>query len=46
MNQAAEQGRIAHQNSPEYKRARSLGYSDVGDISFLKLHEDMDGEAA
>ncbi|MEN5311399.1 hypothetical protein [Pseudomonas koreensis] len=45
MNQAAEQGRIAHQNSPEYKRARSLGYSDVGDISFLKLHEDMDGEA-
>ncbi len=45
MNQAAEQGRIAHQNSPEYKRARSLGYSDVGEISFLKLHEDMDGEA-
>lgn len=45
MNQAAEQGRIAHQNSPEYQRARSLGYSDVGDISFLKLHEDMDGEA-
>jgi hypothetical protein len=45
MSQAAEQGRIAHQNSPEYKRARSLGYSDVGDISFLKLHEDMDGEA-
>ena len=30
MNQAAEQGRIAHQNSPEYQRARSLGYSDVG----------------
>lgn len=45
MNQAAEQGRIAHQNSPEYQRARSLGYSDVGEISFLKLHEDMDGEA-
>ncbi|PMQ09013.1 hypothetical protein PseAD21_22155 [Pseudomonas sp. AD21] len=45
MNQAAQQGRIAHQNSPEYQRARSLGYSDVGDISFLKLHEDTDGEA-
>ncbi|RVD78696.1 hypothetical protein [Pseudomonas koreensis] len=45
MNQSAEQGRIAHQNSPAYQRARSLGYSDVGDISFLKLHEDMDGEA-
>lgn len=45
MNQAAQQGRIAHRNSPEYKRARSLGYSDVGEISFLKLHEDMDGEA-
>lgn len=45
MQGAAEQGRIAHQNSPEYQRARALGYSDVGDISFLKLHEDTDGEA-
>lgn len=45
MNQAAQEGRIAHQNSPEYQRARSLGYSDVGEISFLKLHEDTDGEA-
>ncbi|MCL9801769.1 hypothetical protein [Pseudomonas sp. AKS31] len=45
MQGAAEEGRIAHQNSPEYQRARALGYSDVGDISFLKLHEDTDGEA-
>lgn len=45
MQGAAEEGRIAHQNSPAYQRARSLGYSDVGDISFLKLHEDTDGEA-
>jgi hypothetical protein len=45
MQGAAEEGRIAHQNSPAYQRARALGYSDVGDISFLKLHEDTDGEA-
>ncbi|MHA3736389.1 hypothetical protein ACXR0M_12015 [Pseudomonas sp. Eth.TT006] len=45
MNQAAEQGRAAHQKSPQYQRARSLGYSDVGEISFLKLHEDTAGEA-
>lgn len=45
MQRGVEEGRIAHQNSPAYQRARSLGYSDVGDISFLKLHEDTDGEA-
>jgi hypothetical protein len=45
MEGAAEEGRIAHQNSPAYQRGRALGYSDVGDISFLKLHEDTDGEA-
>jgi len=42
---AVQEGRIAHENSPEYQRARSLGFSDVGELSFLKLHEDMDGEA-
>ena len=45
MQRGVEEGRIAHQNSPAYQRARSLGYSDVGDISFLKLHEDTDCEA-
>nr|WP_246226473.1 hypothetical protein [Pseudomonas atagonensis] len=45
MQRGVEEGRIAHQNSPEYQRARSLGFSDVGDISFLRLHEDTDGEA-
>ncbi|MDR9864718.1 hypothetical protein [Pseudomonas baetica] len=45
MERGVQEGRIAHQNSPAYQRARSLGYSDVGDISFLKLHEDTEGEA-
>ena len=45
MERGVQEGRIAHQNSPEYQRARSLGFSDVGDISFLKLHEDTEGEA-
>lgn len=41
-----EQARITHQNSPEYKRARSLGYSDVERISYLKMLQDMYGEKA
>ncbi|MBC3209097.1 hypothetical protein HU755_20020 [Pseudomonas sp. SWRI111] len=41
----AQEGRAAHENSPAYRRARSLGYSDAGEISFLKLHEDTEGEA-
>lgn len=45
VQQGIQQGRVEHENSPVYKRARTLGYSDVGEISFLKLHEDTDGEA-
>jgi hypothetical protein len=45
VEQQKQQARIDHQNSPEYQRARSLGFSDVGEISFLKLHEDLSGEA-
>lgn len=40
----ADAALVAHQNSPEYKRARSLGYDDVGEIGELKRHQDMDGE--
>ena len=35
---------VIHHNSPEYKRARSLGYDDVGDIGYLSMYENMDGE--
>ncbi|MBP1145744.1 hypothetical protein JOE33_002667 [Pseudomonas sp. PvP027] len=36
---------IAHQNLPEYKQARGLGFKDVGNITFLKMYDDMVGDA-
>lgn len=42
----SEQNQRTHLNSPEYKRAAALGYRDVAGISFLKMYQDMDGEAS
>jgi hypothetical protein len=35
---------IKHQASPAYKRARSLGFIDVGEIGELDQHAEADGE--
>lgn len=39
------QAQIKHQASPAYKRARSLGFSDVGELGQLDEHAEADGEA-
>lgn len=44
-DQHFQQVQTDHLNSPEYKRARSLGFSDVGEIGALDQHAELDGEA-
>lgn len=39
------QAQIKHLASPAYKRARSLGFTDVGEIGELDQHAELDGEA-
>lgn len=36
---------ITHQSSPEYKQARAMGFKDVGNITFVKMYDDMLGDA-
>lgn len=45
MDQHFRQAQTEHLNSPEYKRARSLGFTDVGEIGDLDQHAELDGEA-
>lgn len=42
LDQYFRQAQTDHLNSPEYKRARSLGFSDVGDIGDISDIEDID----
>ncbi|MBX8534262.1 hypothetical protein K5D33_05950 [Pseudomonas cichorii] len=39
-----EAAHIAYQNSPEYKKAQSMGYEGTAGIAYLTLTEDMYGE--
>jgi len=45
LDQHFRQAQADHLNSSEYKRARSLGFSDVGEIGALDQHAELDGEA-
>lgn len=45
IDQHLRQAQAAHLSSPEYKRARALGFSDVGEIGQLDQHAELDGEA-
>ncbi|MFJ2684592.1 hypothetical protein ACIOYV_12730 [Pseudomonas sp. NPDC087342] len=45
LDQHFRQAQTEHLNSPEYKRARSMGFSDVGEIGALDQHAELDGEA-
>ena len=45
LDQHFRQAQTDHLNSSEYKRARSLGFSDVGEIGALDQHAELDGEA-
>jgi len=45
LDQHFRQAQTEHLSSPEYKRARSLGFSDVGEIGALDQHAELDGEA-
>lgn len=42
--QQLQKNQTEHLNSAEYKRARSLGFSDVGEIGALDQHAELDGE--
>lgn len=42
--QHLQQAQTEHRNSPEYKRARALGFTDVGEIGQLDEHAELDGE--
>jgi hypothetical protein len=44
VDQQLQQARTKHLDSPAYKRARSLGFSDVGEIGQLDQHAELDGE--
>ncbi|MGF6088219.1 hypothetical protein [Pseudomonas sp. 18173] len=44
IDQHLQQAQTEHLNSSEYKRARSLGFSDVGEIGALDQHAELDGE--
>jgi hypothetical protein len=44
IDQHFRQAQTEHLSSPEYKRARALGFTDVGEIGALDQHAELDGE--
>ena len=45
VDQQLQQAQTQHLKSSDYERARSLGFSDVGEIGELDQHAELDGEA-
>jgi len=44
LDEHFRQAETEHLNSSDYKRARSLGFTDVGEIGQLDRHAELDGE--